>query len=151
MYQFSLKYFSSVFNSVISAEHEKMPLPERLQTLMADEVYAIYLNVSRGLFEKHKLIFSFLLAIAVEKQEKRVTNEEISFLIRGPLGNLKIGEKSDDIHINEYAWKCCCFLEHEFQEFKGLCKDLKRKIIINMGEMSQVVKTIPFNIVYVLN
>lgn len=68
MYQYSLKYFTQIFSSVISVPHAKMPTDERIKTLKMDELKAIFENVSRGLFEKHKLVFSFLLATTVEKQ-----------------------------------------------------------------------------------
>lgn len=68
MYQYSLKYFSLVFCNVISVEHPKMDTEERIAQLKVDELKAMFLNISRGLFENHKIIFSFLLALAIEKQ-----------------------------------------------------------------------------------
>lgn len=67
MYQNSLKYFTQVFCSVIRVNQEKMEIEERIKTLMRLETYALYENISRGLFEKHKLVYSFLLAVAVSQ------------------------------------------------------------------------------------
>lgn len=139
MYQFSLKYFSAVFCSVIAAPHDPLPLQQRLVQLMNDEIYAIYLNVSRGLFEKHKLIFSFLLAVAVEKQENRITATELDFLLRGPVGTrAKITDKPNSLLISEYAWKCCLHLQKEYNEFKNICEDLNKLIHIEMSELNEV-------------
>lgn len=67
MYQNSLKYFTQVFCTVIRMNQEKMEIEERIKTLMKLETYALYENISRGLFEKHKLVYSFLLAVAVSQ------------------------------------------------------------------------------------
>lgn len=135
MYQFSLKYFSTIFCSVISLEHPPMALADRLNQLLADEIYFIYLNVSRGLFEKHKLIFSFLLSIAVEKQEGRVTSAEVEFFLRGPDATTAIRTvKPERLQMSEYAWKCCLHLEDQYKgAFNNLIKDLTKKISLKIG------------------
>ncbi len=43
----------------------------------------IYTNVSRGLFEAHKLIYSFLIAISIEKQENRLDSILWNIYLRG--------------------------------------------------------------------
>lgn len=134
MYQYSLKYFISVFCSVISAVHEKLPLNERLQQLMADEVYGLYLNVSRGLFENHKLIFAFLLAIAVQRQQNVVEAAEFDFLLRGPVGSVDVKPIPDPVILGDYAWKCCCYLEKEFNCFANLTTDLSDSINVKLND-----------------
>lgn len=135
MYQYSLKYFVSIFCSVISLpQQEKLPLTERLVQLMANEVFGLYLNVSRGLFENHKLIFAFLLAVTVQRQENIVTNVELDFLLRGPMTSVNEKLKPNDIVLNDYAWKCCCYLENEFIFFNGLTVDLNQSIHINIDD-----------------
>jgi len=41
------------------------------------------LNVSRGLFEAHKLIFSFLIAVSIQKQKGEVAEELWNAFLRG--------------------------------------------------------------------
>lgn len=141
MYQFSLKYFSSIFCSVIEAEHPALGLQERLAQLMADEIFAIYLNVSRGLFEKHKLIFSFLLSMAVEQQESRLKESEVNFFLRGPIGGGEaVTPKPKNLLISEYAWRCCLALEQQYKAFENVTKDLDKIIHLAMGELNEVRK-----------
>lgn len=142
MYQYSLKYFTSIFCTVIAAEHDPLPLKERLGQLMSDEVYAIYLNISRGLFEKHKLVFSFLLAIAVERQEGRVTTKEFEFFLRGPVsGFVSKTERNARVLISPGAWTSCAYMQEEFgNAFRGLQADLDKAIKIKFGEFDQVFK-----------
>lgn len=59
-------------------------MQRRLQTLLNEITLAIYTNVSRGLFEKHKLIFSFMLNIAVHINEQIVSQAQWNFMLRGP-------------------------------------------------------------------
>jgi dynein heavy chain len=55
----------------------------RLNNLINKITRVIYTNVSRGLFEAHKLIYSFLIAISIEKQENRLDNSLWNVYLRG--------------------------------------------------------------------
>lgn len=141
MYQFSLNYFLAIFCSVISAEDAPADteLSIRLERLLAAQTYAFYLNISRGLFERHNLIFSFMLAIATEKQAKRVNDSEVQYLLRGLAGHeVKNKPKLDNLNMPDRMWKCCLYLQEEFDSFKGLSRDLANSIHIQIGDYSNV-------------
>lgn len=55
-----------------------------MQILLNEITLAIYTNVSRGLFEKHKLVFSFMLNIAIDMNDEIVSLIQWNFLLRGP-------------------------------------------------------------------
>lgn len=141
MYQFSLNYFRAIFCTVISNEDTTVEteLSVRLERLLAAQVYAFYLNISRGLFERHSLIFSFILTIATEKQDKRVADAEIKYLLRGP-SDQYVGRKhkADSLNMSDSVWRCCMYLEDEFDAFKGLYHDLASNIYIKIGDYSNV-------------
>lgn len=140
MYQFSLRYFTQVFCSVIEEPAPKMKHHERLKYLLENETYAIYANISRGLFEKHKLLYSFLLATAIEKFENRITDGEFDFLLRGPLGKKSAKNEKPDPKITDYQWLCCEFLEENFYNFKGLCDDVEDNIKLTLQDFSDTIK-----------
>ncbi|XP_055843876.1 dynein axonemal heavy chain 6 [Episyrphus balteatus] len=138
MYQYSLKYFSMVFCNVIQAEHPTMDTEERIAQLKEEELKAMFLNVSRGLFENHKIIFSFILSLAIEKQEGRLHSSEFNFLTRGIIGTFDMKSKPDSVIMTSQEWSLCCFMDQSFPEFKGLCEDVKNKITINIDEFKEV-------------
>jgi len=60
MYQYSLKYVKRLFNTAIEKSEKNDEIEARLETLINNITKTLYTNVSRGLFEAHKMIFSFL-------------------------------------------------------------------------------------------
>lgn len=83
MYQFSLAYFTRLFNSVINTSPKSSDLQERLSILDRNITDTIYNNVCRGLFNTHKLVFSFMIALQVLYGYKKMTREEVYLLFRG--------------------------------------------------------------------
>lgn len=65
MYQYSLTYFARLFNSCIENSEKRDDLQERLNLLMDNITFEIFANICRGLFESHKLMFSFLIATQI--------------------------------------------------------------------------------------
>lgn len=72
MYQFSLRYFTQLFNVTIETSPKSKELEKRLETLLDETTKAIYTNVSRGLFEKDKLVFSFMLCAEILKLNGKI-------------------------------------------------------------------------------
>lgn len=135
MYQYSLKYFTQVFCNVLRIDHPAMAVELRISTLMVDELKAIYDNISRGLFENHKLIFSFLLALSVERQEGRVTEDEFGFLTRGAVGTVKAKPQPPELKISQVQWEAALFLEMHFPEaFSNFTDELGTPFFIQLQD-----------------
>ncbi|KAJ3347122.1 Dynein heavy chain 6, axonemal [Entophlyctis luteolus] len=83
MYQFSLKYFKNLFNQCILESEKSDDLQTRILILCRNATYSIFANVSRGLFEVHKLIYSFMICIAILRQRESISEDEWNFFIRG--------------------------------------------------------------------
>ncbi|XP_021708238.1 dynein heavy chain 6, axonemal [Aedes aegypti] len=142
MYQFSLRYFSHVYCSVIAKPHEKMELPERLTSLLDDITYTIFSNISRGLLEKHKLIYAFLLAVGIGKESNEITDDQLNFILRGPTSrNYPLELKPQ--HVTENQWFSCKFLEETFTAFTGLTKCLHEHIEVQIQDYKENLTSAP--------
>ncbi|XP_065937642.1 dynein axonemal heavy chain 3 isoform X7 [Magallana gigas] len=69
MYQYSLAWFINLYLQSIINSAPSQELEERIHNLNEHFTYSIYKNVCRSLFEKDKLLFSFLLCIGIAKQK----------------------------------------------------------------------------------
>ena len=83
MYQYSLEYFSKIFNWCIENSEKSDDLPTRLATLENYITEVIYNNICRGLFEKHKPIFSFLICAQILLDSELITAAEWQLFLRG--------------------------------------------------------------------
>ncbi|KAI3384925.1 hypothetical protein SNEBB_000114 [Seison nebaliae] len=90
MYQYSLKYFKQLFKYTVVNSKKSKDLNTRLDTLNEETSKTIYKNVSRGLFEKDKLAFSFLLCCRLLLMNDAIHEDEWDFLLRGMPQGLKL-------------------------------------------------------------
>lgn len=65
MYQFSLKAYSVVFKDALSKTTPSDELETRVYNLLDSITFAVFIYTSRGLFEKDKLVFLFLITLQV--------------------------------------------------------------------------------------
>ncbi|KAI9333548.1 dynein heavy chain and region D6 of dynein motor-domain-containing protein [Obelidium mucronatum] len=109
MYQFSLKYFKNLFNQCIMESEKSDDLQIRIKILCRNTTYSIFSNVSRGLFEVHKLIYAFMICIAILLQRESITENEWNFFIRG--SNRLNGEnppKPTSYFVTDIIWNNIC-------------------------------------------
>ncbi|KAL3318377.1 Dynein heavy chain 1, axonemal [Cichlidogyrus casuarinus] len=86
MYQYSLEWFINIFvNSIRSAEKGET-LPKRVENINNNFTFRLYSNVCRSLFEKHKLLFAFLVTIRILMNDGKVNMDEWRFLLAGATG-----------------------------------------------------------------
>jgi len=65
MYQYSLEFFNSLFKLRLNKSEKSDDLDMRLNILIDDVTSSFFLNICRGLFEEHKLLYAFLNAIQI--------------------------------------------------------------------------------------
>jgi dynein heavy chain len=130
MYQYSLEYFKQLFNYCIEVSEKSDDLPTRLLTVIDYTTYYVYLTVCRGLFERHRLIYSFLICTSVMRNEGKIAFEVWNFLLRGA-GAMKVGggPNPDDSWITPAGWELLNALETLIPaRFTGFCEDFQRNI-----------------------
>jgi dynein heavy chain len=83
MYQYSLTYYIDLFTQSITKSDKSPNLSIRLKNLKAYFLYSLYSNICRSLFEKDKLMFSFLLCTRLAEFKNEITQELFRFLLTG--------------------------------------------------------------------
>ncbi|GBG29641.1 Dynein heavy chain 7, axonemal [Hondaea fermentalgiana] len=83
MYQFSLDWYANLYNLAIDRAAKGSNLNDRLKALTDTFAEILYDNVCRSLFEKDKLLFSFLLCIKMLQLRDEMDPGELRFFLTG--------------------------------------------------------------------
>jgi len=83
MYQFSLDSFINLFNLSIEKSLKSPSLEQRIINLNEYHTYAVYRYTCRGLFEKHKMLFSFQMCAKILEAQSKINMDEYNFFLRG--------------------------------------------------------------------
>jgi dynein heavy chain len=107
MYQYSLDSFVTFFHKSIGKAPPADNTEQRVLNLREALRMTIYTWVSRGLFERHKLIFlaqlSFnLMRRGILGEENMINETHFQFLMRGPR---KLGEENPLAWLPESSWQ----------------------------------------------
>jgi dynein heavy chain, axonemal len=94
MYNYSLEYFSKLFNQRLQKSEKNPNVDRRVEILIEDITYNFYEKISRGLFEKDKLLYSFLIFINIALNESKISQSEWNFFLRGSLTLHEVDENS---------------------------------------------------------
>eukprot|EP01018_Ginkgo_biloba_P018810 Gb_18327 [translate_table: standard] len=130
--QYSLAFFCQLFNHCIDVCEPAEDLETRLEVLISFITEFICLNVSRGLFEEHKLTFSFLVCTSIMRYADEINQNEWNFFLRGAVGTVASKGRLQNPSpqwISETMWHNICSLEDISKEtFDGLSKDITENL-----------------------
>ncbi|XP_074648811.1 dynein axonemal heavy chain 3-like [Tubulanus polymorphus] len=83
MYQYSLTWFINLYLQSIINSTPSSDLEERIENLNEHFTLSIYRNVCRSLFEKDKLLFSFILCVGIMTGQGKIDDTVWRFLLTG--------------------------------------------------------------------
>ena len=127
MYQYSLSYFTQLFNYCIDESEKADTVEQRLENLMTYTTRFMYLMVCRGLFEAHKTIYSFLICSSILRQEGQLGQDKWNFFLRGAVGGNEEVEVPKEVPwMAKNVWQSILGLSETCEEMKGL-PDLVKK------------------------
>ncbi|CAF1548071.1 unnamed protein product [Rotaria magnacalcarata] len=119
MYQYSLNAFLSVFEYSVKSSQTNLKLNKRLESIINTLTYQIYCYGTTGMFEKHKLLYSFLITIQIELDEQKINYNQIDFFLKGNLSldrSLTMKTKPTFNWLTNDAWHHCLQLSKMFPE-----------------------------------
>merc|ERR1711871_479733 len=125
MYQYSLPWYTNLFVFSIENSEKSDILDERLTILNDFFSYHLYKNICRSLFEKDKLLFSFVLAVRILEHDNSIKPEEWIFLISGngpASGKPKQIENPNPDWIDQRTWSEAISLD-TLHNFEGFAED----------------------------
>ena len=130
MYQYSLQYIQRLFSMSMSSSEPSNVLEKRLATLISNITRDVYKNVTRGLFESHKKIFSFLIAVNINKESKLLSEELWSVFLRGAelVDKFKKPMNPDKGIFPDRSWDLAYNLDSKFPNFASLTTHIISKL-----------------------
>eukprot|EP00981_Chlorochromonas_danica_P000077 scaffold30_cov166-Ochromonas_danica.AAC.10 len=136
MYQYSLQFYKELFQARLVKTEKKDDLQDRLDLLLVDITRSIYSNVCRGLFEKDKLLFAFMMSINIALAGEDVTERDWQMFMVGPVLDKELAETRplpaalDVAHIEERIWLSAVVLERDCHVFRGLTASLENNFTV---------------------
>ncbi|XP_013358995.1 PREDICTED: dynein heavy chain 10, axonemal isoform X2 [Chinchilla lanigera] len=131
MYQYSLIAFLEVFGLSLKKSLPDSILMKRLRNIMDTLTFNIYNYGCTGLFEKHKLLFSFNMTIKIEQAEGRVPQEELDFFLKGNISLEKSKRKKPCLWLSDQGWEDVILLSEMFpDDFGQLPDDVENHLLV---------------------
>jgi dynein heavy chain len=124
MYQYSLDFFTKLFVNRLERSTKSEDQNRRLTILIEDVTRAFYFSICRGLFEKDKLLYSFLNATSILRRTKKINIDEWNFFLRGsPTDFTKFENRID--FISDDVFNSLLGLEESHPNFKDIVKSFE--------------------------
>uniref|UniRef100_A0A8C9Y7R2 Dynein axonemal heavy chain 12 n=1 Tax=Sander lucioperca TaxID=283035 RepID=A0A8C9Y7R2_SANLU len=108
MYQYSLSWFVNLYINSIQDSNKSKVLERRLRFLIDHFTYNLYCNVCRSLFEKDKLLFSFLLCSNLLLAKEEIEYSDFMFFLTGGVGLQNTVANPDPSWLQDKSWDETC-------------------------------------------
>ncbi|XP_018600098.2 dynein heavy chain 1, axonemal isoform X2 [Scleropages formosus] len=103
MYQYSLEWFLGIFMAGIANSEKADTVEQRIININEFFTFSLYSNVCRSLFEKHKLMFAFLLCVRIMMNENKIDMGEWRYMLYGGVAPQQLPNPAAD-WLSERAW-----------------------------------------------
>uniref|UniRef100_A0A8D3DUG5 Dynein heavy chain 5, axonemal-like n=1 Tax=Scophthalmus maximus TaxID=52904 RepID=A0A8D3DUG5_SCOMX len=83
MYQTSLSQFLGLFDSSMQNSTKSQLTSKRISNIISFLTFQVYCYTARGLYEEHKLLFTLLLALKIDLQDRNISHPEVLTFLKG--------------------------------------------------------------------
>ncbi|KAJ8395762.1 hypothetical protein AAFF_G00029990 [Aldrovandia affinis] len=104
MYQYSLEWFMGTFMLGIGNSQKADTVAQRIININEFFTFSLYTNVCRSLFEKHKLMFAFLLCTRIMMNDNKIDMAEWRYMLSGGMAQEQLPNPSRD-WLSNRAWQ----------------------------------------------
>ena len=124
MYQYSFSFLKKLFNDALSIPVTGVAnIDEKKLKMIENITKVVYRNICRGLFELHKLVFSFLISTQISIREGKIQMDEWDLYIRG--AGVVTKKNKENVNplpnlMSDSAWNLACAVEDKLGSFNGL-------------------------------
>lgn len=119
MYQYALNAFKSLYLHSVRKSVPNTILQKRLSNILNTLTKNVYEYGCLGLFERHKTLYSFLIAIRLQMSQHCLHQAEVDFFIKGSISLDSAAGKSPFEWLPDKGWFDLVELEREFGESFG--------------------------------
>ncbi|KAK9891062.1 hypothetical protein WA026_013388 [Henosepilachna vigintioctopunctata] len=128
MYQYSLGSYLEVFAYSLRKALPHTILLKRLGNIINTLTKNVYDYGCTGIFEKHKLLYSFQMTTKLEQHEDNISQAELEFFIKGCVSLEKSERQCPDPFITPQGWEDIMKLSTDFEKFSTLPGDITRDL-----------------------
>lgn len=131
MYQYSLKFFCMIYERALDKAEGKIDKNERNKRrdfFIKKFTSLLYKNVCRSLFEKDKLLFSFLMCMKIMEEQGNLDVTEARFLMTGATSveMERPNPTGENGWLSDKAWASFLEMSRVLPEFKGFDLDFEK-------------------------
>lgn len=105
MYQYSLTAYLEVFDQSLRRSLPDSFLGKRLANIIDTLTANVYTYATTGLFERHKLLFSFQMAVRLLESNNALPNVELDFFIKGNVSLEAVTRPRPHTWLGEQGWR----------------------------------------------
>lgn len=129
MYQFSVNWYQQLYVQSIENANKCRDVPRRVQILLEAITRNLYANVCRSIFEKDKLLFSFMLTMRIFISQSRIDADELRFLLELNTGSSPAETQSNPATnwLPDKNWSAVVALE-KLPPFQGITRAFKSNL-----------------------
>jgi dynein heavy chain len=127
MYQVSLLQFLELFDISMAEAEAGNSVQLRCKNIIETNTHTVFQYITRGLFERHKLLFVLLLCLKIKTRAGELTQQEFDCLLKGGAAlDLKSQKRKPAEWIPDNAWLNMAQAELSMPCFKGLLDEVIR-------------------------